>query len=360
MISYFQNNSGRPSILFLLMLYVSISATAQIPQSMSEATNTRMGGNNYIVGSIFWPSGHPADVRIGIKLRSLTGGDFVTTTDPDGKFIFAGVSQGLYDVIVDGEKEFEPIRHRIDVIQSKNPTPQYYNVSIRLTYTKATIAIHASKTVAKPTVIKADNAGVPKRALVFYEKALELSNTKDHRGAIEQLKLAIEQYPDFMNAFNEMGVQYLKLNELEKADEALLAALKIKPDAMEPLVNRGITLFRLNRFRDAEPVLQMALKINDQSAVGHYYMGRTLAKLKRYNEAEKELYFSISLSPDEMKEAHRILAMMFIDTDDRRRAIAELETYLKLAPSAPDAEQLKQALKQLKGATANPGSEPPA
>ena len=55
-----------------------------------------------------------------------------------------------------------------------------------------------------------------------------------------------------------------------------------------------------------------------------------------------------------MKEAHRILAMLFIDKDDRRKAIGSLETYLQLVPAAPDVVQLKQALAQLKLAAPKP------
>ncbi|MBK8305382.1 MAG: hypothetical protein IPK98_19200 [Chloracidobacterium sp.] len=120
----------------------------------------------------------------------------------------------------------------------------------------------------------------------FYENALKLAGTGDNKGAIVQLKLAIAEYPAFMLAYTEMGVQYLKLNELEKADEALHAALKIKPDAYEPLVNRGIVMFRSKQFVDAETLLRRALNAKEQSAVAHFYLGRTFVSVKRYDEAK--------------------------------------------------------------------------
>ena len=42
--------------------------------------------------------------------------------------------------------------------------------------------------------------------------------------------------------------------------------------------------------------------------------------------------------------------MLYIDKDDRPKAVASLERYLRLVPSPPDAEQLRQALAQLKAA----------
>ena len=49
-----------------------------------------------------------------------------------------------------------------------------------------------------------------------------------------------------------------------------------------------------------------------------------------------------------MKEAHRTLAIIYNSRGDKKQAIVELEAYLKLNPTAPDAEQLRKALEQLK------------
>ena len=62
---------------------------------------------------------------------------------------------------------------------------------------------------------------MPPRARAFYEKAREQAQAGNNKAAIEQLKQAISEYPDFMLAFNELGVQYLRLGELDKADEAI-------------------------------------------------------------------------------------------------------------------------------------------
>ncbi len=92
-----------------------------------------------------------------------------------------------------------------------------------------------------------------------------------------------------MLAFNELGVQYLQLGEVEKTNESLEAALKIAPDAFEPLMNHGIALVRLNRFAEAVPELRAAIKQKDQSPVGHYYLGRALAYQQRYDKAKRNL-----------------------------------------------------------------------
>src|SRR5439155_9921988 len=189
----------------------------------------------------------------------------------------------------------------------------------------------------------------PKPAMGFYNKALELDKTGDQAGAIEQLKSAIKEYPDFMLAYTQMGVEYMKVGELQKSDDALQSALKIDPKAFIPMLNRGIVLVMLKRFADAETLLSEVVKMKDDNAVGHYFMGQALANQGKFVNAEKELLMAVKLGGDEMKEAHRLLAIIYSSSGDKKGAAEELETYLRLAPKAPDAEQLRHVILQLKG-----------
>ncbi len=336
---------NKATFLILTSCIVFLDAVTVFPQiagGLNETTATRLGGNSYVTGTVFWPSGTPINVRMGIRLKSPAAGEYITTTDNRGQFVFSGLTAGNYTVIIEGEEDFVAVAQQVEVLQSRSQIPQTYAVSIRLT--------DKAKVSNKPEVVSVSSAAAPKKAADYYKKALELSGEKDHKGAVEQLKLGIAAYPTFLDAYNELGVQYQRLGELAKAEQALIAALKIKPDAFEPMLNRGIVLFRMNRFGEAELVLREVLKVNERSALPHFYLGRALAKLRKYDDAETELNAAISISPDEMKEGHRILAMLYIDKDDRAKAVAALETYLRLVPSPTDAEQLKQALAQLKAA----------
>ncbi len=329
-------------LILSLLISVTIAgpALAQIAGGMTETTNTNLGGNNFIVGTVFWPSGRPINVRMPIKLVSMTRGDVMANTDDSGRFIFSKVGAGNYFIVIDREQDFETVSQQVDVTTSRNPVPQTYTVSVRLT--------EKVKTGMKPAVIDETSLGIPKRAFEFFKKAGSLSAAGDHKGAVEQLEHAIAVYPNFFSAYNEMGVQYMQMNDLEKADEALKMALKIKPDGYEPLVNRGITLFRLKHYADAEALLRGAIAVKDQSPVAHYYMGRTLISLEKYEAAENELNRAIKLGGDDMKEGHRMLANLFIRTGDDQKAIKELGLYLKLVPDAPDAENLRKVISQLR------------
>jgi Tfp pilus assembly protein PilF len=350
-ISKFKFRWLRLSAILCLVIYAVCPLNAQIAGGLSETTSSNWGGNNYITGAVLLPNGSPVNARISIILQSQTKGEILAMTDDSGKFVFSRISPGIYTFVIRGDSEFETASQEVEVIQQRNSGSQTYSITIRLRY--------KAKTTLKPGVIRSDMMAVPKKALNSYNKALKLVEADDIKGAIEQLKLAVEQYPAFTSAYNEMGVQYMRINELDKADESFLAALKLKPDLFEALTNRGIVLFRMKKFTDAEPLFRSALKIGKESAICHYYLGRLLTNLESYDEAEKELGLALKLSENKMIEVHRMLANLFINKGDYKSAADELEKYLGLAPKAPDAEQLRGVLSQIKNLKLPPTSPEP-
>jgi tetratricopeptide (TPR) repeat protein len=323
--------------LAVIAFVVSVRAQVFLPPG---ATDTGLGGGNAITGTILLPNGQRLQRRVTIRLQTMTKGDRVTTTDEYGKFAFRGLINGEYQIIIDKEKEFEPYRQSVDIRQFRGTPPQVYNLNIRL---------NAKEEIKpKPGVLNAELANVPERALAHFNTATEQAKKNEHQAAIEELKLAIKEYPTFMLALNELGVQYLKLNQPQNADEAFQAALKIDPDAFPALINRGIANVMMERYGEAVPILRKALKKNDQSAVGHYFLGQALANLGLFNDAEKELLASLTLGKEEMKEAHRILAIIYSARGDKKQAADHLEEYLKLAPNVADAEKLREKIRQLR------------
>jgi tetratricopeptide (TPR) repeat protein len=302
------------------------------------------GGRYVIQGTLLFPSGQRVDRPMKVRLYTATRGEVMTMTDTNGRFLFRRLSPGSYTILIDGDKDYENVNEQTNIIQVRGAgtisTEEIIPVQIRLKY-KTGESI-------KPEVVHADLANVPKPALELYNGALKLAQEGKNKAAIEKLNQAITAHPKFMLAFNELGVQYQKVGELEKANDALQSALKISPNSFAPLVNHGIVLVRLKKYAEAEVDLRAALKENDQSAIARFYLGRALAYLGAFDDAEKELNTAITLGGEQMKEAHRYLGAIYHARGDTARAIAQLETYLKVAPKAEDADAVRQLIRQLK------------
>ena len=301
--------------------------------------DTGFGGVNSITGTVL-VSGTRMERHVSVRLQTQTKGDRVVMTDDYGNFAFRGLTSGDYTIVIEKETEFKPFVQVVSVVQPRGFPAQNYTLVVRLEFKE--------RSASKPGVLNAEFANVPKPALVHYFAAADKAKKDDHPGAIEELKLAIKEYPSFTLAFNEIGVQYVKLNQLENADEAFQAALKIDPAAFSPLVNRGMANVLMKRYGEAVPMLRKAVAKNDQSVAGHYFLGQALANLGIFDEAEKELQASVKLGDEEVKEAHRLLAIIYVSRGAKKQAADELEAYLKLAPDAPDAEKLKNKIRELR------------
>ena len=324
-----------------LLFCLAPSVFCQISGIPDSASQTNLGGNNSIIGTVFGPSGRPLQQRVRIRLSTMTRGDHVFTTNENGAFAFRGLPGGSYTLSIDREQEYKSYTTSVDVLQTSSggrPTPTVVTVNIRLEYKDRT----------KAGIVDAELLSVPPKARTHYRKGIEEAEKGNREAAVEEFKQAIEDHPSFVMAFNELGVQYLKLQRPDEADQAFQNALKIDPDSFPALTNRGIAIIMMKRYGEAVPILRKALNQNDQSAVCHYLLGQALANLGLFEEAERELVVSLKLGKEQMKEAHRILAIIYSSRGAKKQAAQELETYLKLAPDTPDAAQLKEMIRRLK------------
>src|SRR4051812_41126840 len=317
---------------FLLStLIVAAAASAASAQAIGahRGDTSGSGGNSAIQGHVISPTGKLPDTRVRITLDSVNSGQRVTFADDDGSFNFNGLEGGSYSLVIDAGKEFEIARESV-FIEAGKPMS---NVPVYL----------RMKPEANPAL-----AGVPKGAVDLYVKALDAVQKKDTDKAITLLGEAITQHPNFGLAHNELGTLYMRAGKLDKALEEYKAAITALPDDASVQLNYGTALTQKKDFSEAEKQLKRALKKLDKSATGHFYLGVSLIGLKKIGEAETEFQQAAKLGGDQMGAAHKYLGGILWQKGDLKRAADELETYLKLSPKAPDAEQIRGTVKQLR------------
>ncbi len=331
--------------LGLLIAICSSTAFAQIGGIDSDPGEPGTGGVNTIQGNIFVPGGRRLGLRAQVKLRPVTGGaEQYQLSDDSGAFSFRRLTGGSYTLIIDAGKDYEVTVESVDIIQParRRGDPGIVvpvNIELRL---------KSNVSPGKVGTVDASGGGAPEAAVDLYKQAVESSKAGDRKKAIEQLKQAVTIYPNFMTALNELGVQYMALQEWRKAAEALRAALKIGPEAFHPRLNYGIVLFQLKDYKAAAAELQIAVQKDSSSVVAHFQFGRALVNVGNYDAAEKELKQSISIDGGESAEAHRYLGAVYIEKRDSVRAADELDAYLKLAPNAKDADRIRAIIKDLR------------
>jgi hypothetical protein len=326
-------------ILYVTMFLLSAALIASAQGVGSSRGLTSGDGNNTIQGKVYFPAGDRnagKTIKLHVESANATSGAS-TVTDQDGMFRFNGLRPGSYEVVVDGGKDYENTREPVTI----DPVGggRIIQISIPL----------------KPKIDAANPAfaGVPKSSMDLYQKgmaAAQKGSEKDTKDAVDFLSKAVAAYPNFPQALSDLGNQYVKLFQWDKATEAFEALVKLKPSDPVAHLDLGIALYNVGgeKLPLADAQFREAIKLNSPGPSAHYYLGMTLVKTKRYPEAQTELVLAIKNGGDNIVLAHKYLGGLYLSAHKNKEAADELEKYLKLAPTAKDADKIKQTIAELR------------
>jgi Tfp pilus assembly protein PilF len=336
------------ALLALLAALACLPAASALAQSGGGVDTTGTGGDHVIQGRVFLPSGRISDSRVRVLLESTHSGTLSVLTDPNGAFRFTSLMSGSYTVVVEGTEQYEPARESVYVEQTTGRTvrsaPRVATVYLNLRPRRAA----GTGESRPPGVLDASLADAPKAAVELYHKAVEAARKKEYERAAELLRGALEFYPNFRLALSDLGALYLKMKQPERAAEPLRAALKLAPDDFPTLLNYGIALYDRKEFAEAEAQFRKATRRNGSSPTAHFYLGVILLKRRETDEAERELRAAVTTGGGEIAAAHYYLGGIYWGRQDYKRAADELETYLRLAPDAPEAARVRSTVKELR------------
>lgn len=131
---------------------------------------------------------------------------------------------------------------------------------------------------------------------------------------VRLLKEVLRENPENPDAWIKLGNIFMDTRRYKEAIEAYRKALDITPDNVDVRVDMG-TCYR--------------------------YAGRPDKAVEEYRKA-------ISINPGHLNAHKNLGVVLAYDLGDRAGAVREFETYLKFAPAAPDATQIRQEIQRLK------------
>jgi Tfp pilus assembly protein PilF len=331
-----------PRLLFLAGLLFALQPGARA-QGIGAHTGDRGGGaagaTRSIQGHLVSPTGRLPETRVRVSLSSSSGGTRTATAGEDGVFIFNNLEPGPYELTIDAGKDYEVMRESVYL---GGPTE------------KANVPVYLRlKPDANPAF-----AGVPTPAVELYVRAQEAARKGDSAKAHALLTDAVARHPPFGLAHNELAMIHLKAGAPDKALEEIKLAARALPDDPQVQLNYGLVSLERKDYAEAEKQFRRSLKRFEKSPQAHMYLGVALMRLKaadpaeaqrNQSEAEREFRQAIKLGGDSAARAHYYLGGLYWARNEFKKAADELETYVKLAPKAPDAEQVRGTIKMLRG-----------
>ena len=285
-----------------------------------------------IAGTVRDDSDQHTMENIRVDLKQSTGTPMNTTfTRGSGEFEFFGLPNGDYtiEIIV---RDYEPYKETVTIENSVRR-----GLAIFLRRPMSLLSIKSTATIS------AHELSAPRKAHDEYEKGLSLVYSKsDYKGAIIQFQRAIKDFPTFYEAYAQEGSAYAFLGEMGPAEEAMRKSIALSSSQYsEALFLLAGLLNNTKRFPEAEALSRKGVELDQSSWHGHFEMARALSGLKRPEEAEKSATMARDLKPDN-PAAYLVLANIHIQLRNYVALLKDLDTYLKISPSGPEADQARK------------------
>jgi hypothetical protein len=318
-----------------LLIFIA-SALPCLGQGRPGANRATYG----IAGTVRDDSDQHTMENIRVDLKQSTGTPMNTTfTRGSGEFEFSGLPNGDYtiEIIV---RDYEPYRETITI---ENSVRRGLAIFLRRPMTVLT---------TKSTgTISAHELSVPHKAHDEYEKGLSLVYSKsDYKGAIVQFQRAIKDFPSFYEAYAQEGSAYTFLGEMGPAEEAMRKSIALSSSQYsEAFFLLAGLLNNTKRFPEGEALSRQGVALDESSWHGHFEMARALSGLKRPEEAEKSATVARDLKPDN-PAVYLVLANIHIQLRDYVALLKDLDGYLKLSPTGPEADQARKTRDDLQTA----------
>jgi tetratricopeptide (TPR) repeat protein len=292
-----------------------------------------------IRGRIVMANGSYTNANVKVTLLNIRETISVVYTDTQGQFELRNLNPGNYQL------EVEADRQRFDL---KTEPVQVF----RGTPTVVTIALKekgdaASSSNAAVSISELD-PNIPSSAKKEFEKASKLAAEKNGAEAIFHFRKAIELYPRFVMAYNDLGTQLLASGKLDEAAEALSKAVALDSKAFNPALNLGIVLVLQHKFAEAATILAMATSLEPNSPSARLYAGLAAAGLGDFGTAEKELKTAHELGGTRFATALYHLGNLYLSKGDKESALTSFQLYLREVPDAANGEQVRKTIAMLR------------
>jgi Flp pilus assembly protein TadD len=326
------------ALLALVACALSFPVAAQIPSNDIGAGIGRRG--RYIIsGTLREAEGERPLENVQVQLWTLTAGmAAVTFTSSNGNFAFSNVPQNTYYLVVE-QDGYARIREEVNF---SNRPP----VGIQLVLKRE--AAFTGERVGSGLTVSARELSIPRRAREAMARGLTLLNEKsDYKGSLAQFQRAVREYPQYYEAYLQMGLAYMRLGDAARFEETLRTSVDLSQRQYpEALVRLASFYSTEKRFADAEPLARDAVKLEPDSCEANQELARALHGLDRSAEAEASALEAARIEPDN-PPTYLILANIHLKLRKFPDLIRDLDNFLQLAPNAPEADQARRMREQV-------------
>jgi tetratricopeptide (TPR) repeat protein len=330
-----------PVIVWAIVCLCSLSAISLAQEPTLDMPHRGGDPNSALIeGRVLLPSGQSANFNAKIILSDLNRPLNTLYTNKHAEFRFPNLSEGEYYVQAMGdEKIYEPVSQKVRLARGQT-------VQLTLTLRKKEEVV-GRKTGAKVVSASEFDQPAPAAARKEYDQSMRLISKGNVEQAIERLQRAIAIYPDYLDARNDLGAQYLKLKRFDEAAEQFRVVLEKNPKYFNSRFNLGLVLIERKIYAAAIEQFNQAIAIDSARPEARLWLGVALLQTNDLQSAERELSKAVIMGGTELAESHYYLAQIFLRRGDTAEASRALKAYLGGSPKGEFAAEARSLLKKL-------------
>ena len=171
-----------------------------------------------------------------------------------------------------------------------------------------------------------------------YEQALEKYESKQYQEALAYAEEALREDGGKATSVHLYGLILAALQRLDGAEENLRKAAALAPDQAAFQYDLGYLLHQDRKYVEAQPVLKRAVELDPENLMARFMLARTYVfayhELQIPNFVEltlEQLNYIVKKDP-RFPAVHHHLALVYINNGEQTKALAELNTEIKLYP----------------------------
>jgi tetratricopeptide (TPR) repeat protein len=193
----------------------------------------------------------------------------------------------------------------------------------------------------------------PKDAKKAYDHGLQSLLKNKPNDAAKDFEKAVTVYPQYADAWVSLGKLRLQQQSIEGAKAALLKAMAADPKLVVPYMELGLLAAKDANWQESGKYLDRAVELDPVDFPQAWYADAVANyNLEKYDAAEKASRAAVKLDPRHVNpRSCYLLGLVLTEKHDYAGAAAELTTYIKLAPNAPDLAEAKNRLADLEKLT---------
>jgi len=178
-------------------------------------------------------------------------------------------------------------------------------------------------------------------------KGIDFFTQGQYDKAIASFEKVIEKFPSSVEGYYNLGLTYLRKGDIDQAIVLLEKAKELYPEGIEVYLALGECYFNKGDSEKAMISFSRAIELQPDNPRSYYNLGIVYYKLDKTNEALQAFNKSIELNP-EFSSAYYQAGLASVKREDFERAIKYFEDFLRVEPDAPEANQVKAMIEELK------------